>query len=330
MRSGGARVTLLPLLALAAACSSRVAVRPVVGSGGAAPTAEDSTRATGDAAPDEAALRQQLAARDREIVQLRSQVEEAQARENDMRASLEEATRKLGGDAADASRGRFGSAAVSAQGTDAGDRPDVVLAALRAALSQEQERREIVENQLNRLKEETSATYIGPRVPEADYLAIKQELVLLRQSLEDERAARERLASATPPTKDGAAVDPAVQAAVAESADLRVRLRNLQEERDSIVAALNNNLMTSQRRVTELEQQLGAARAATTQAEAAAAANGMSAENTTLRTLLDEERRRTQALTAKLKLAARVNDLIFKLQAQQAEANRVRTRREEP
>ena len=213
------------------------------------------------------------------------------------------------------------------QGMAAGERPDVVLAALRAALSQEQERREIVENELHRLKEETSASYAGPHVPESDYLAVKQELVLLRQSLADERAALERLSSAPPPKSDGVAPDPAAQASAAESADLRVRLQHLQEERDSIVESLNNNLMRSQRRVTELEQQLGVARAATTHAEAAAAANGLSAENVALRAQLDEERRRTQDLTAKLKLAARVNDLIFKIQAQQAEAKAARTKR---
>ncbi len=329
MRGGGVRVTLLPLLALAAACSSRVAVRPAAeNSPGAATIASGQPAAGGDV--DAAVLRQQLAQRDQEIVQLRTQVQEAQARENDMRASLEEASRKLGGEAGGAYRGDSGSAAMLTQGHDAGERPDVVLAAMRAALSQEQERREIVENELTRLKEETSASYLGPRVPESDYLAVKQELVLLRQSLADERAALERLTSATPDKPDGAAPDPAAQAAAAESADLRLRLRRLQEERDSIVESLNNNLMTSQRRVTELEQQLAAARAATTHAEAAAAANGLSADNAALRAQLEEERRRTQALTAKLKLAARVNDLIFKIQAQQADTKRARTKRPTP
>jgi hypothetical protein len=328
VRGGGARITLLPLLALAAACSARVAGRPGVANVDGAATAEGSARPGADATAQETALRQQLADRDREIVQLRNQVQEAQARESDMRASLEEATRRLGADAAGRFHGGSGSAVAGGPGGDTGESPDVVLAALRAALSQEQERREMAENQLNRLKEETSAAYTGPRVPESDYLAVKQELVLLRQSLADERAARDRLASTAPPAEHAAAADPALQAAVAESADLRVRLQQLQEERDSIVAALNNNLMTSQRRVTELEQQLGAARAATMHAEAAAAANGLTAENAALRTQLDEERRRAQDLTAKLKLAARVNDLLSRLQAQQAEAQRTHRQEE--
>jgi len=325
VRGGGVRAILLPLLALAAACSSRVAARPAGGNHPSAATTA-SRPAVADSDVDAAVLRQQLAQRDQEIVQLRTQVQEAQARENDMRASLEDVSRKLGGVAGSGYAGSPRSTAMGGQSADAGERPDVVLAALRAALSQEQERRELIENQLTRLKEETSASYIGPRVPESDYLAVKQELVLLRQSLADERGARDRLSSTTPPTADDTAADPAAQAAAAESTDLRVRLQHLQEERDSIVASLNNNLMASQHRVTELEQQLGAARAATSHAEAAAAANGLSAENQSLRALLDEERRRTEDLNAKLKLAARVNDLIFKLQAQQAAAKSARSK----
>ena len=325
MRGGGAKFTLLVLLVLAAACGSRRKAAPA-GSASGAPAVSGAEAGAGAAAADEATLRQQLAERDREIVRLRNQVQEAQARENDMRASLEEASRRIGGDAAGSSRGGVtGSGGGGASGAS-DERPDVVLAALRAALSQEQERRELVENQLNRLKEETSASYIGPRVPEADYLAVKQELVLLRQSLADERAAHDH-PSAGASASAVAAADPAAQAAIAESADLRVRLKHLQEERDTIVASLNNNLMASQQRVTQLEQELTVSRAATTHAEAAAAATGLSAENATLRAQLDEERRRAQDLTAKLKLAARVNDLIFKIQAQHAEDELVRPKR---
>lgn len=307
MRGGGASAILLPLLALAAACSSRVAVRP-------APWSAWGAASAGSSATDPAVLQQQLAERNREIMQLQAEVQEARARENDMRASLERASRALGGGAAGSPQQDANGAAAPAPASGTAAHPDVVLAALRAALSQEQERREIAESQLSRLKEETSASYAGPRVPESDYLAVKQELVVLRQALDDEQATCGRQPAA-PPT----AAVAAHAAASTESPDARVQLQHMQEERDAIVETLTANLNASQKRVTDLEQQLGSTGATTAGATTAGAA-AVSAENARLRAQLEEEHRRTEALTAKLKVAERVNDLIFKIQAQQAEA----------
>jgi hypothetical protein len=194
---------------------------------------------------------------------------------------------------------------------------------LQAALSQEQARRQVVETQLNRLKEETSATLGGPRVPEADFLAVKQELVTLQQALADERTARERLMPETQQPHGGGAPEPAPQAdASPEAADLRARLQTLQAQKDAIEESLNRNLAASQQRVAAMEQELEAARAIATpvKSEATGAPAPASAENTHLRAQLDAEHRRTEDLTAKLKAAIRINDLIFKIQAQQAKA----------
>jgi hypothetical protein len=312
---------LCPLLLVTVACGSRVKVQS--GSGSAA----NGAAAAGGDADQGVSPKEQVAERDREIERLRNEVQALREHENQMRASLGRASGGGAGDTGAAgSPGTAGSdegAARGGSGAAAGSsRSDVVVAALRAALSQEQERRLVVETELTRLKEETSASpYGGPRVPEADFLAVKQEVVELQKALADERSAREHM-SADVQHLQGNGVPPVPAAAdtSAESADLRARLQSLQEERDAIVESLNRNLVASQQRAAELEQQLATARSAATPttADSDGAAAAAHAESTSLRAQLDEERHRAEDLAAKLKVATRVTDLIFKIQAQQA------------
>ena len=119
-----------------------------------------------------------------------------------------------------------------------------------------------------------------------------------------------------------------------ENADLQSRIEGLRAEKDAIMESFNRSLAASQQRTAELERQLAATQAAAAGAAASAATAGapaaaappesetasMRAENTALRARLDEEHRRTEGLAAKLRVATRITDLIFKMQAQQAQA----------
>ena len=201
---------------------------------------------------------------------------------------------------------------------------DEMVASLRTALSQEQERREAAETQLARLKEETSAPPYGRDVVSAaDYAAAKQEIVELRQMLDDERAQREHLAQELGALQQRAALDGAPQADASQDDATRSRLQRLQTERDAAVDNLKQSLDASERRGAALEKQLAATPAGST---GAAGVDGspdgdvasVRAENAALRTRLDEEHRHTEELANKLKVASRVTDLIFKMQAQQA------------
>jgi len=180
---------------------------------------------------------------------------------------------------------------------------------LRAALADEQERRQAVETQLARLREETTS----PPLPAAatDIAALQQEVSTLRQQLADERAAREELGRqlAASQRKQERQERGGMEEAPPE--ELRARVRALEDERTAIVASFNRNLAASDQRIAELD-----ARLATAERTAGNAA-ALQQDNADLRARLDEERRRTDALAAKLRVAERITDLIFKIQTQQ-------------
>jgi hypothetical protein len=195
--------------------------------------------------------------------------------------------------------------------------PATVVAALHAEVAQEQHRREAAETQLARLKEETSTSPLAQAdgAPAA-LAAAKQEVVDLRRALDEERATRERLADALHALQEQGANHDSHADGVGANAELRARLEKLEAEKQALVDGFNRSLTASQQRTAELEQQL---QAAAGRGVAAGEVATVQAENAALRTRLDEEHRRTEALAAKLQLATRVTDLIFKMQAQQAQ-----------
>jgi len=291
-------------------------------------------------------LEVQLDQRSREIEQLRADVEQLRQRETELRASLDRAV-AAAGDAAAArggtavatsgqKRGGSNGAASAPEGvprtgeaaddTGAAERAAqaAMVASLRTQLSHEQGRRQSAEDALARLKEETSVPPFGPTGNAADLAATQQEVVDLRKALADERAARARMANEFHALQQRAAEDAThAQEPATDSAELRVRLQDLQAEKDQLVENFNRSLGESRKRAWELEQQLATARVAAAALPPDAGDGNVSAireENTALRQRLDEEHQRTEELAAKLKLATRVTDLIFKMQAQQAQA----------
>ena len=300
-----------------------------------------------------ASLQEQLDQRGQEVAQLRTAVEQLRERENELRADLERATATAAAEAAAPQRANEAAGSpdaegggpvtpqpIAAQGSTGEEDPGrtadqatqaALVASLRTALSEEQEHRRRAEMQLVRLKEETSAPLFAPSEPsDADQLAAaRQEIADLRTALADERATRERLAEDFRALQERAAQDAArVQDDPPQSAELRGRLERLQAEQEAAVNSFNRSLAASEARVADLEHQLAAARASASGAGMGTDGNGtgngdgtaIRAENAALRLRLDEEHRRTKELANKLKLATRVTELIFKMQAQQTAA----------
>ncbi|HVM97397.1 MAG TPA: hypothetical protein VMT89_13465, partial [Candidatus Acidoferrales bacterium] len=197
------------------------------------------------------------------------------------------------------------------QGTSNGSSPPLPsdVSELRTQLTQERERRQMLEAELAKLKEETSVPAFGERrVRESDYLALKQELVELRRAAEEDRQERERIAAQLHALQAG---QPTVAGdAPAESPAQRAQLDSLYREKDQIISSLRESLAASQQHSSELEATLA-------NTKGGGSDGALRDENKTLRTKLDESRRHTEDLEAKLRVAARVSDLIFRMQAQQ-------------
>jgi predicted RNase H-like nuclease (RuvC/YqgF family) len=286
-----------------------------------------------------AALQQLVDERTREVQSLRIEVKQLRRDQTELRAALDraQASADAGGAVsapsgiapgntaaqAPADGAKAPNAGVAAAATERARRDleqqQAATARLQSALAQEQQRREQVETELSRLKQETSSPpYGGGHATQAELRAAKREVSELRAALDGERAARERLARDFRALQQRADAENAgAQSVDAESSALRLQLKQLEEEKQKITDSFNHSLAESQQRATELEAQLAQARMADNGNRASAGdLTNIRAENSALRARLDEEHRRTEELAAKLKIASRVTDLIFKMQAQ--------------
>jgi predicted RNase H-like nuclease (RuvC/YqgF family) len=302
---------------LPVAAIERAETAPTVpGAGGQPPEAAPSAAPVLAGEPDRPAmLEEQLEQRAREIERLQAEINDLREREVQLRASLHRVLATLGttedGGTADPKAGQaLRQRATETQTTGA-------LAGARAALTEERQRRQHVESELARLKEETSTVpYAQDAAAGADLAVARQEVSRLRAALQDERAARERLAEDFRLLQQRAAAN----AAATDAPELRARLEQLEQGKKRIAESFNHSLAESQQRTAALEHDLALARA-TSAATAGdgAAVTSVQAENTALHTQLEEEHRRTEDLAGKLRIAMRVADLIFKMQAQQSQ-----------
>ena len=278
------------------------------------------------------ALQQQLDQRSQDVERLQAEVTQLRQHESELQAKLDEVVASRNsrgsaprGEAAETSTGAVVAAAErrhrEAEAQSAG-----AMAGLRAALADEQQRREQTETELARLKEETSTPpFAQNSTAEADLATAKQEVVQLRTALEDERAARERLAQDFRALQERVGTEHTTTAAVSgDGPELRTRtrLQELEEEKQNLTQSFNRSLAESQQRTAELERQLALTRSASSASARDGDAASVRAENTALRSRLDEEHRRTEQMEAKLRVALRVTDLIFKMQAQQTQPQR--------
>lgn len=294
-----------------------------------------------------AALEKQLDQRTQQISQLHNDVERLKRHENALRTALRQATVAGAGVAAAgasstpaATTGTGVTAAATASirtaGAAAAGRPGAQsatagktrraaapapasVAALRRDLTREHQRREAAEQELARLRQETSTPpYSTNQEITAQLTAAKQQISKLRQQLQEEHAARTRLTAEIAKLQQRPP-QAATSATSAENAQLRARIKALETDKEAIVNSVKASLAASQRREAELQQQLAAVRKNTPAAGADAATEitTIRDENATLRQRLDEEHQRTELLASKLKVATRVAQLIFKIQAQQ-------------
>lgn len=284
------------------------------------------------------ALQQLVEERTRDVQRLRIEIKQLRQGETDLRAALDRAlaTANAGGAASAPSGIAAGNTAAQAS-PDSAKAPSAAAAAaaeqmrrnleqqqaatarLQSALAQEQQRREQVETELSRLKQETSSPpYGGGHASEAELTSAKREVAELRTALDQERTAREHLAQDFRALQQRADAEGAgTQSANAENTELRLQLKQLEEEKQKITDSFNRSLAESKQRATELEGQLAQAHTMdNANTTSVGDLTNIRAENSALRTRLDEEHRRTEELAAKLKVATRVTDLIFKMQAQ--------------
>jgi len=268
-----------------------------------------------------ATLQRQLDERTQEVQTLRAEV--GQLRGGATADEAPAAAASTG--AAPAAAAPAAAAGIDGTGTPPGSPTPVpqALAALRSELAHETQRRVVAEDELARLKRETSTSPFekaaGPEKQLEALVVAKQQVAALQTALAEERRTRERL---TDELRALQARSAGATAADAEDAAMRHQIETLQREKDLLVDAFNRSLAESQRRSAELEQVLAVARSASGSDDAGTAGAGLRIENETLRQRLDEERRRTDELAAKLRAATRVADLIFKMQAQEEAAPR--------
>ena len=309
----------------AAAAAPSSAVTSAGAAGAATAPAQDVTTELQQARQHSADLEQQLTQRTQEAEALRAQIEQMQQ----MQTNLRQALHRFTGDAPEAAGSANDGASASAGGDPAGAAGSVDGAAagteqvaLRQALTEEQQRRTSAETELERLKAETSAPgYEAPppanQISQEDFLQVKQEAVELRRALTDERAARERLAQDLQALQARTMETNPPVVADADS-NLQAQLAKLQAEKNAAVDSFNRKLAESQQHVSELEHELSSYQ--TTGATAGDSSNPdlvkLRADNAALADRVEQEHQRTEQLAAKLKMASRITDLIFKMQAQ--------------
>lgn len=166
---------------------------------------------------------------------------------------------------------------------------------LRQELRAERAQREALVRELEALRREVASPFGENQVPEREYLALKEELMDLRRRFDElarERQALLEVATSTPKEPLPSKGDP------------------LAAEQERLAADLRMDLDASEARIAELEAQLAMVK------EQAQRSAMIESENSTLRAQLAEERRRAEALEAKLKVAARVTELIFRMRSE--------------
>jgi hypothetical protein len=222
-----------------------------------------------------------------------------ESRERELTAALQRATDETDSLRADLAEAR---AAATAGGTDASPQ----LASLRVELESERSRRIDAEEQLAKLREETSG---GPfeTASQAALQESREEVQRLTDQLAAERGAREEVERRFAELAVQLEQQPSAGGAIDD-----VEMTELQEEQRRLMAAINQDLEASKRREQELRETI-----TSLQGEGAAPltdqVRNLEAENLALQSSLDAEHERNIEMAAKLEVATRVADLIFKM-----------------
>ncbi|OFV86833.1 MAG: hypothetical protein A3J75_05690 [Acidobacteria bacterium RBG_16_68_9] len=184
------------------------------------------------------------------------------------------------------------------------------LAALRAELAAERELRRRADTELQRLRRETAA---GPFERGSDHaLEMAQgRIAELEREVGAERRARDALASRYESSRR-ASPDMPNPVVVA----LRKEIEDLQRAHHEALVSLEQELATSRLRERALLDAVATAENGRAGPSVAALVD-LRAENAALRSRLDGEYQENRMLSAKLKMATRVADLIFRMRGSQ-------------
>lgn len=190
------------------------------------------------------------------------------------------------------------------------------IARLERMLAAEVQRRQEVEAEMNRLLQETSAgpydqaTSVVEKHLREQLDRARREIANLRTSLASERRSHDEV------ERRFAALQAQLQSAPAGDAPPGARseeMEALKERQRRVLASIQQDLAASKQREVELRQALETAQG-NGGASLADTVSGLRTENSALQLRLDEEHQRNAALNAKVQLAKRVADLIFRMQ----------------
>lgn len=230
--------------------------------------------------------RERIAALESNERQLRSELQQARQESETLRSDLAKAR-------AEAAAGQPGAS------------PQ--LASLQVELESERSRRIDVEEQLAKMREETS----GSPFETAAETALNEARIQideLKKQLSGERQARE----ATERRFAELQTEMNRQAALGAGTRGNAELDELQEEQRRLMASIQQDLEASRRREKDLRETI-----AKLQGEGAShltdQVKSLESENRALQASLDAEHERNVELAAKLEVATRVADLIFKM-----------------
>lgn len=191
------------------------------------------------------------------------------------------------------------------------------IARLQQQLASEVKRRQEVEAEMTRLLQETSvgpfdqAVNVVEKHLREELTRARKEIRDLRATLTSERRARDDL------ERRYAALQAQVQATVKAAPAAGVsneEMEALKERQRRVLASIQQDLAASKQRETEMRQAFEQAQGPNG-VSVADEVSGLRSENSALQMRLDEEHQRNRELSAKLQLATRVTDLIYRMQS---------------
>jgi len=190
----------------------------------------------------------------------------------------------------------------------------MVVAALREELLSERAKRDNLQQELDHLRTEASS---GPfeRGSDPALTAARKEINGLKLALHQESRTREELRKRYEALRAATRKKGGNAAVAAENAALRGEISQLKQRQNDGLDSINRDLKASRKHEEELQAALVRAQTA---GEQAPKAGQLSKENETLRAEVEQQRQRNKTLQAKLKVAMRVSDLIFRMQGQKS------------
>lgn len=265
-------------------------------------------------------LEQQLSAQETELAQARQEAGELREQEQTARTELRDLQAQVEKNRApyvamaatnagswDASEARSGEGPAPQGGSS-------LVATLRQKLIDEREQRVRLERELQRLQALQEEMSSGPfeNKMQNDLTAARKQIEELKQALNTERKARQDLAH----RYEQLQVEltrlreerPAAPTAKTEE------IAALEERQKRVLASIERDLLVSREREADLRNALQSSQGPDA-VPLASAVSDLRAENDALQTRLDDEHRHNRELSAKLSLAARVTDLIFKMRS---------------